>query len=111
MVRNKKWKMSPDALQHVAARFRVLAEPMRLQILQVLEPGELSVGELANAVGSTQPNVSKHLKILQDEGLISRRKEGNAVYYSIADPSVFELCDVVCGSLKAEFAGRSAIFK
>ena len=111
MVSNKKWKMSPDALQHVAARFKVLAEPMRLQILQVLEPGELSVGELADAVGSTQPNVSKHLKILQDEGLIARRKAGNTVYYSIADQSVFELCDVVCGSLKAEFAGRSAMFK
>ena len=103
--------MAPQLLGHVAARFKVLSEPLRLQILQELETGGLSVGELAEAVGSTQPNVSKHLKILQDEGLIARRKEGNTVYYSIADPSVFELCDVVCGSLKAEFAGRSAMFK
>ena len=102
--------MSPEALIHVAARFKVLAEPMRLQILQVLETGRLSVGELAVEVASTQPNVSKHLKILQDEGLITRRREGNTVFYSIADPSVFELCDVVCGSLKAEFEGRRAIF-
>ncbi len=102
--------MASELLVHVAARFKVLSEPMRLQILQALETGRLSVGELAEAVGSTQPNVSKHLKILQEEGLIARRKEGNAVYYSIADPSVFELCDVVCGSLKAEFAGRSALF-
>lgn len=98
-------------LGHVAARFKVLSEPVRLQILQQLETGRLSVGELADAVGSTQPNVSKHLKILQDEGLIARRKEGNAVYYSISDPSIFELCDIVCGSLKAEFAGRSALFE
>ena len=111
MARNKKWKMAPEVLDHVAARFKVLSEPLRLRILQELETGKLSVGELADAVGSTQPNVSKHLKILQDEGLIARRKEGNAVYYSIADPSVFELCDVVCGSLKAEFAGRNAMFK
>jgi ArsR family transcriptional regulator len=111
MVRNKNWKMAAELLDHVAARFKVLSEPLRLQILQELETGKLSVGELAIAVGSTQPNVSKHLKILQDEGLITRRKEGNAVYYSIADPSVFELCDVVCSSLKAEFAGRSAMFK
>lgn len=83
---------------------------MRLQILQELEAAKLSVGELAEAVGSTQPNVSKHLKIMQDEGLIERRKEGNAVYYSIADPSVFELCDVVCGRLKMELTGKSAIF-
>ena len=111
MKRNRSWKMAPEMLAHVAGRFRVLAEPMRLQILQELETGKLSVGELAAAVGSTQPNVSKHLKILQDEGLIARRKEGNAVYYSIADETVFELCDVVCGSLKQEFADRSAIFE
>ena len=103
--------MPPDVLNHVAGRFKVLSEPTRLQILQELETGKLSVGELADAVGSTQPNVSKHLKILQDEGLIARRKEGNAVYYSIADQTVFDLCDVVCGSLRAEFAGRSAMFK
>ena len=103
--------MAPEVLEHVAARFKVLSEPLRLLILQQLETGKLSVNELAASVGSTQPNVSKHLKLLQDEGLIARRKDGNAVYYSIADPSVFELCDVVCGSLKAEFAGRSAIFK
>lgn len=110
MGRNKKWKMPPDALAHIAARFKVLSEPLRLQILQELETEKLSVGELAAAIGATQPNVSKHLKIMQDEGLIARRKEGNAVYYSIADRSVFELCDVVCGSLKEELAERSAMF-
>ena len=67
MARNKKWKMAPEVLDHVAARFKVLSEPLRLRILQELETGKLSVGELADAVGSTQPNVSKHLKILQDE--------------------------------------------
>lgn len=102
--------MGPNALTLVAARFKVLSEPLRLQILQQLETGKLSVGELAVAVGATQPNVSKHLKILQDEGLIARRKEGNAVYYTIADQTVFELCDVVCGSLKEEFTERSAMF-
>ncbi len=102
--------MPVEAITHVAARFKVLSEPLRLQILQELETQKLSVSELAKAVGSTQPNVSKHLKILQDERLIGRRKEGNIVYYSITDPSVFELCSVVCGSLKAEFAERSAMF-
>jgi ArsR family transcriptional regulator len=111
MARTKKWKMPPEVLAHVAARFKVLSEPMRLQILQALETGKLSVGELAEAVGSTQPNVSKHLRILQDQAFIGRRKEGNVVYYSIADKSVFTLCDVVCGSLKEEFDGRSAIFE
>jgi DNA-binding transcriptional ArsR family regulator len=102
--------MAPEALTLVAARFKVMSEPLRLRMLQELETGKLSVGELASAVGATQPNVSKHLKILQDEGLIARRKEGNAVYYSIADRTVFELCDVVCGSLKQDLAERSTMF-
>ncbi len=110
MPKEKNWKMPVEALGHVAARFKVLSEPLRLQILQELETQRLSVSDLAKAVGSTQPNVSKHLKILQDERLIGRRKEGNVVYYSITDPSVFELCSVVCGSLKEEFAERSAMF-
>ena len=103
-------EMSPEALNLVAARFKVLAEPLRLRILQVLENGESSVTAVTNAVGSTQPNVSKHLKILQDEGLVSKRQDGNTVNYKIADESVFELCNVVCGSLKEKFAERSAVF-
>ncbi|MEO8274486.1 MAG: metalloregulator ArsR/SmtB family transcription factor [Chloroflexota bacterium] len=103
-------EMSPEAVGMVAARFRVLAEPLRLQILQTLETGESSVTSVTNAVGSTQPNVSKHLKILQDEGLVTKRSEGNTVYYRIADESVFVLCDLVCGSLKDKFAERNAIF-
>ena len=99
MPNGKHRSMTPEALQLVAARFRVLAEPVRLRILQVLEGGETSVGAIAEAVESTQPNVSKHLKILQDAALITRRQEGNTVYCSIRDESVFELRDVVCGSL------------
>ena len=102
--------MSADALSLVAARFKVLAEPLRLQMLHHLENGESSVNSLTIAVCSTQPNVSKHLKILQEEGLVAKRQDGNTVYYKIADQTVFELCDVVCGSLKAKFSARHAIF-
>lgn len=102
--------MSLEALQLVAARFKVLSDPMRLRILQVLENGETSVSALAEAVESTQPNVSKHLKILQEAGLLSRRQEGNTVYYSISDPTVFELCDVVCSSLAERFATHASVF-
>jgi ArsR family transcriptional regulator len=69
------------------------------------------VSELAHAVATTQPNVSRHLKILQDAGLVARKQEKNTVYYSIADESVFELCRVVCGSLQEKFAGQQAVFK
>lgn len=103
-------QMSIEAVSLVAARFKVLAEPLRLQILQYLENGESSVNGITTAVNSTQPNVSKHLRILQDEGLVAKRQEGNTVYYKIADDSVFELCKVVCGSLKERFSERSAVF-
>lgn len=102
--------MSPEAISHVAGRFKVLSEPIRLQILQFLEKGESSVMSITTAVNSTQPNISKHLRILQDEDLVARRQDGNTVFYRIADQSVFELCDVVCGSLKNKFAAKSAIF-
>ena len=55
---------------------------------------------LAESVGSTQPNVSKHLKVLQDAGLLRRRQEGTSAYYSIADTMVFELCDMICSRLR-----------
>lgn len=103
-------QLSPAAVALVASRFKVLSEPLRLQILQHLEQGESSVNAIAEAVRATQPNVSKHLKILQDEDLIARRQEGNTVFYRIADPSVFELCRVVCGSLKENLSNRAAIF-
>ena len=102
--------MSLEALQLVAARFKVLSDPMRLRILQVLETGETSVSALSEAVESTQPNVSKHLKLMQEAGMLARRQEGNTVYYSISDPTVFELCDVVCSSLAERFAAHASVF-
>lgn len=107
---SKHQKMSAEAVSLVAARFKVLSEPLRLQILQYLENGESSVTNVTKAVNSTQPNVSKHLKILQDEGFVAKRQEGNTVFYKIADESIFELCDVVCASLKERFSERSAVF-
>lgn len=96
----KKQTMSPEALALVANRFKVLAEPLRLRILQLLEENDMSVTAITEAVQTTQPNVSKHLKMLQDAGFVRRRQEGNTVYYSIADESVFVLCDLVCGSIR-----------
>lgn len=110
MSKSKRQTLSLEALQLVAARFKVLSDPMRLRILQLLEDGETSVSALAEAVESTQPNVSKHLKILQDAGLLARRQEGNTVYYSISDPTVFKLCDVVCSSLQERFAAHASVF-
>lgn len=105
-------EMSPEALKLVAARFRVLAEPVRLAILQALESaGEYSIGELAESLDLSQPNVSKHVKILMEAGLVARRQEGNTVYCSIGDDSVFELCDVVCSSIRDRLTAQTAVLE
>ncbi len=82
----------------VAQRFRLLGEPMRLRILQALEDGELPVSDIVGALGTSQPNISKHLQILCHGGLITRRRDGLNIYYGIADPMVFKLCRLVCQS-------------
>lgn len=90
--------MSDKMMALVARRFRTLGEPFRLRILQLLQRGELTVGELVDSLDGNQPNVSKHLAILHDAGLVSRRREGTSILYAISDPMVFRLCDLVCRS-------------
>lgn len=109
-MRNKHKELSTEALDLVAARFKVLGEPLRLRIMQELQGGEKSVSEITEAVESTQPNVSKHLKMLQEAGLVARRQEGNTVYCSVADETVFELCDVVCSSLRQRLEAHAGAF-
>lgn len=105
------FQMTGESLGLVAGRFKVLSEPIRLRLLQTLERGEVSVGALAEKLGTTQPNVSKHLKILQEAGLVARRQEGNTAWYAIADPSVFALCDLVCGSLRDRLEAQAGMFR
>jgi DNA-binding transcriptional ArsR family regulator len=91
--------MSDRTLGMVAERFRMLGDVFRLRLLQVLADREMSVGELVEATGAAQANVSKQLQLLLRADFVERRKQGLHVYYRIADPSVFRLCDAVCGSL------------
>jgi DNA-binding transcriptional ArsR family regulator len=91
--------MTPEVLDLVAARFRVLGEPLRLRLLQQLALGVHPVSELAALLDTSQPNVSRHLKLMHEAGLVARRADKNAAYYSIADESVFALCEIVCGRL------------
>jgi ArsR family transcriptional regulator len=99
-----KRELSEAALQMIADRFKVLSEPMRLKILHSLWDGERTVGEIIAETAGLQANVSKHLGILQQAGLVSRRKDGLNVYYQIADATVFDLCEVVCNSLHDRLA-------
>ncbi len=91
----------PEALvELIAARFRVIGEPMRIRLLDRLRDGGATVQELSQATGASQQNVSKHLGVLLSAGIVSREKQGNFTRYEIADDSVFDLCERVCGGLR-----------
>ena len=105
-------RMTPSALsdamlEQIAARFRLLGEPLRLKLLIALEDGERTVGELVALTQSGQANVSKHLAALTQAGMLRRRKAGVSVYYAIADDSAFTLCDVVCAGLQEQLAAQA----
>jgi DNA-binding transcriptional ArsR family regulator len=91
-----------DLAELVARRFRVIGEPMRIRLLDRLRDGEATVSELTEALGASQQNVSKHLALLAEAGVVGRRRDGNHVYYRIVDESVFALCDQVCGALQRQ---------
>lgn len=80
----------------VAAYFRVLSEPMRLRIMHAVCREELTVSQIVEATGATQTNVSRHLSRMHAAGALARRKDGNLVYYRVADPELVELCRSVC---------------
>lgn len=92
--------LNDQALEIVARRFAVLAEPMRLRLIQALLAGEKNVGELTTLTDGTQANISRHLQTLIAAHVLDRRKEGLQVFYRIADPTIPKLCNLVCGSLE-----------
>jgi DNA-binding transcriptional ArsR family regulator len=98
-----------DLAELIARRFRALGDPLRVRILDLLRDQELSVTTLAEQLGAGQQNISKHLAVLVDSGMLARRKDGNHVYYRIADDGVFALCEQICGSLQAQLATLNAL--
>jgi DNA-binding transcriptional ArsR family regulator len=111
-------RIRPPAVPHplpeplvvlIAQRFRVLAEPMRIRLLDQLRDGDATVQDLQAATGGSQQNVSKHLGVLLSAGVVSRTKDGNHSRYAIADPAVFELCEQVCGGLRRQVAELDAV--
>ena len=100
-----------DLIELIARRFRVLSEPMRIRLLDRLRDGSATVADLQEATGASQQNVSKHLGVLLQSGLVARRKEGNFARYEIADDSVFELCEQVCGGLRRQLDEMEALLE
>lgn len=103
--------LTPQALDAVAARFRVLGDPNRLKLLSALQSGELSVGELVETTELTQANVSRHLQRLAAAGILARRKEGLSVFYRIDDPGIFDLCHLVCDRIRLTAKNQLAKLK
>ncbi len=103
--------LSDQLAELIAQQFRVLGEPMRIKLLDALREGEATVQDLQEATGASQQNVSKHLGVLLTAGLVSRAKDGNFSRYSIADDSVFGLCEQVCGRLRRQLDEREALLR
>ena len=102
-------RLTAELMGMIAERFKALGEPARLQILNAMRDGELTVTDLVEATELGQGNVSKHLGMLHQLGFVTRRKEGLYVYYSLADRDVFKLCDIMCGKLEAETTARRKV--
>jgi DNA-binding transcriptional ArsR family regulator len=102
--------LTPEVLELVAERFKALAEPARLNILNALRRKEMTVSELMEATGLGQANASKHLRLLHSLGFVERQKEGLYVHYRLADQDVFQLCDIMCGRLVREHDTRRRLF-
>jgi len=101
-------ELSPLALDLIASRFRALSEPVRLRLLNLLMQGEHTVGQLVEASGSGQANVSKHLSVLREAGMVGTRKEGLTTVCFIADQIVTDLCEMMCSRLREEMESKAA---
>lgn len=102
-------ELSEQALELIAARFKLLGEASRLKIIIALEAGEQNVGQIVVATGLTQANASRHLSALTESGILARRREGLNIYYEIADRSIFDLCESVCGSLQKRLGAQAKV--
>ena len=102
-------ELSDALIEPVAMRLKAIADPTRLKVLNLLRSGERSVLAIADAVGASQPNVSRHLALLKRAELVGSRKHGKQVLYRIVDPFLDAICDAVCGSVIAQLERQNAL--
>lgn len=103
--------VGPETFALIAEYFKVLSEVSRLQILSCLRQGPLNVTELTEATGLGQANLSKHLKVLTQAGILSRQAQGVSAYYAIADPSIFDICELVCDRIGHRIKQQAEVVK
>ena len=101
--------LSEPLVDLIARRFRVLGEPTRIRLLDLLREHDATVTELHEALGASQQNVSKHLGVLLQAGIVRRTKQGTSARYAIADDGVFALCEHVCGGLRRQLTELDAL--
>ncbi len=103
--------LSENVLEAIADFFKVMSETSRLEILSALQAGPMTVNELVELTGLGQANLSKHLKLLTQAGILSRQPSGVSVYYEIIDPIIFDLCDLVCRSISGRLKQQAKEFE
>lgn len=101
--------LPPAVIERVSDRFRLLGDPTRLRLVNALHvEGELTVGDLVDRVGTSYGAVSKQLSLLRSHGVVARRREGTRIHYRICDPSLSDLCDVVCKGIREDWTAWGA---
>lgn len=84
-----------EDIEKTSRSLKAMSHPLRLKILCTLGDGEVSVQEIADHVGTSQSNISQHLAILRDKGILTSRKDANRVYYRVGDPRTLRLIDMM----------------
>jgi DNA-binding transcriptional ArsR family regulator len=102
---------SQAVVEQVANYFRVLGEPMRLKLLNVLRDGERCVQDLVDETQTSQANVSKHLKVMLQAGILAKRNQGTQAFYRVTDDLIFELCNLVCDRLATRIEQQAQHFR
>lgn len=98
-----------EVFDAVASYFSVLSEPTRLKIMHAVCDGEQAVAQIVAATGATQTNVSRHLGLMHRHGVLARRREGNQIYYRVADETMVELCRSVCNRIATTIDDRGPL--
>lgn len=101
-------ELTRDAMELVARRFRALADPARLQLLNALRDGEMTVGALVEATGQSTTGASRQLQLLHRSGFVRRRRERLFVWYALADERILRLCEIMCDRIDRDAVGRAA---